>query len=330
MTPVSSEPPLSVGLPVRNGEPYLAQAIEAILGQSFEDLELLLSDNASDDATPDICRHYERQDPRVRYFRQPRNIGLAPNANFVVDRARGKLFKWAASDDLYARTLLERCVAALDEHPEAVLAHSWTALIDASGELTHALEYPLLTSSRQPAERFASVLFGSGGDDIYGVVRTEVLRRVAPLASHHHADRSLVAELALHGPFRQVPGWLYFRREHPAQAEQAHTTVRARCANMDPRRADRLRHPGARLAGEYVWAFVTALRRAPLASADRRACYQALGRWLARRGRSGYTGRGARPRAVTGAGVPLDDVPGAPRAARRAVLSVASPDASRP
>ena len=75
--------------------------------------------------------------------------------------------------------------------------------------------------------------------------------------SYHHADRTIIAELALYGRFYQVPDWLYFRRDHDDRAERACPTMRSRCANMDPRRADRLRHPAVRLYGEYVWAYIS-------------------------------------------------------------------------
>ena len=143
---MSTAPKLSIGLPVYNGEKYVAESLEALLGQSFTDFELIISDNASTDSTGDICRRYEKQDSRVRYFRQPRNIGLAPNHNFVVEQARGELFKWASNDDLYTRDLLERCIDVLDKYPDVVLAHSWTAKVDDSGTLTKALEYQLDTA----------------------------------------------------------------------------------------------------------------------------------------------------------------------------------------
>ncbi len=67
-------------------------------------------------------------------MRHPDNIGQIPNHNYVVEQATGDLFKWAASGDLYARDLVERCVDALDEYPQVVLAHSWEALIDSAEE----------------------------------------------------------------------------------------------------------------------------------------------------------------------------------------------------
>lgn len=280
---MNTVPRLSIGLPVYNGEQYLSEALDALLGQSYEDFELIISDNASTDGTADICRRYAARDPRIRYVRQPHNIGAAPNHNSVFREARGELFKWASHDDLYGRDLLRRCVEALDERPHIVLAHAWHAIIDGAGAVTETFDYRLATNSAHAPERFRSLLFANGGDDFYGVIRTDVLRRVAPHDSYHHADRTIVAEIALHGPFHQVPELLYFRRDHPTRAERANPTKRTRCANLDPRRAHRLRHPTVRLLAEYIWGFIATVRRAPLTSAEQRQCYRHLTQWLASR-----------------------------------------------
>jgi glycosyltransferase involved in cell wall biosynthesis len=278
---LNAVPRLSIGLPVYNGERYLAKSLNALLSQTYEDFELIISDNASTDSTADICRRYEKADPRIRYVRQPRNIGAAPNHNFLFREARGELFKWAGADDLYARNLLESCIAELDEHPEAVLVHSWTAAIDSADNVTQTLKYPLTTDSTSAPERFRTMLFGSGeedhglihSDDQYGVIRADVLRRVAPENSFYHADRVFMIEIALQGPFRQVPDWLYFRRDHADRPQHASPTVRGWCTNLDPRRADKLRNPTARLVAEFLWGYVAAIRRAPISAADRRQCY---------------------------------------------------------
>ncbi len=297
---MTAAPRLSVGLPVYNGASYVAESIEALLGQSYDEFELIISDNASTDDTGEICRHYEKLDPRVSYYRQPVNVGLAPNHNFTVDKARGELFKWAAGDDLYGRDLLKLCVEAMDEYPQVVLAHSWTAMIDGDGTVTKALEYPLATAAPRAPDRFRSLLFDTGGDDDGGMMRTDVLRRTAMKESYHHADRTIIAELALHGPFYQVPDWLYFRRDHPDRAERACPTVRSRCANMDPRRASRLRHPVARLHAEYIWGYASAIRRAPISRQDQHECYRILAEWATRRIRPGRVvgQQGADPPAV--------------------------------
>lgn len=284
---MTTVPKLSVGLPVYNGAEYLAESLDALLGQSFEDFELIISDNASTDGTEEICRTYLEKDARIRYIRLAENIGAAPNHNYVVTEARGKYFKWASHDDLYARDLLGKCVEALDERPEIVLAHSWNAIIDERGRVTQPFDYTLATDSPHAPTRFRSLLLDTGGDDFYGVMRSEVLRKVRPHNSYHHADRVFVASLTLFGQFYQVPELMYFRRDHPTRAERAHPSIRQRCSNLDPRRADKLRHPLPRLLGEYVLGFADAVQRAPLSTVDRRECYRYLFEWLASRARPG-------------------------------------------
>ncbi|MQA59927.1 MAG: glycosyltransferase [Actinophytocola sp.] len=280
---MTTVPRVSIGLPVYNGEQYLAEALDALLGQTYRDFELIITDNASTDGTEAICRRYLAKDPRIRYLRLPENIGAAPNHNFVFTQARGELFKWASHDDLYGRDLLRRCIDALDEHPEAVLSHVTKAIIDGSGTVRRSFDYQLATDSPHAPERFRSLLFAAGGDDFYGVIRADVLRRVTPHDSYHHADRTFVTEIGLHGPFHQVRELLYFRRDHPTRAERANPSKRARCVNLDPRRADRMRNPTVRLLSEYIWGYIAMIRRAPLSPKDRQACYRHLFAWLASR-----------------------------------------------
>jgi glycosyltransferase involved in cell wall biosynthesis len=272
-------PRLSIGLPVYNGERYLAEALDALLTQTFSDFEILISDNASTDRTADICAGYAERDPRIRWYRQPVNLGAAANHHFVVRHARGAYFKWASHDDLYAPDLLRRCVEALDERSGIVLAHAWEAFIDEHGNVIQEVRYPLATDSPDPVVRFASLLNTSGGDDFYGVMRTDVLRTVRRQDSYHNSDRTLMAEVALHGPFHQVPEVLYFRRDHPDRGERA-PSVRARAAVLDPRRADPLRHPVVRLFTEYVAGFVSAVSRSPLSTTQKVRCLSRLAFWL--------------------------------------------------
>lgn len=277
---MSSPPRLTIGLPVYNGQNYLAESIESLLGQTYEDFELIISDNASTDGTPDICADFRKRDNRIRYFRQERNIGLSPNHNFTAAKARGELFKWAAHDDLYGRDLLKLCVEALDKNPDVVLAHSWTARIDGNGKVVKPEEYPLDTASPAAPARFRSTLFGNGGDDDGGVIRGEVLRRIAPYGSYYHADRTAISELVLYGKFYQVPQWLFFRRDHAERAEWKFADARSWCTNLDPKRANGLKNPLTRLYAEYVWGYVRAIHRAPLTPAEQRACYRHLLDWL--------------------------------------------------
>lgn len=269
---VTDAPRLSVGLPVYNGQRFLAEALDSLLDQSFTDFELIISDNASTDDTEEICRRYAAGDTRIRYLRQPRNIGCNPNHNAVLGEARGEYFKWAAHDDLYGRDLLARCVEVLDEHPDVVLCHADMAIIDESGAVVRHFDYTLATGSTDVRERFRSLVVTDGADDEYGVMRTDVLRSVRPKDGYHHASRPFIAEIAFRGRFHQVRELLYFRRDHPARGDR-NTTIPALCTNLDPRRAGQ---STARLLAEYGWRYFEAIARAPLSRADRWACYRIL------------------------------------------------------
>ena len=283
-------PVLSIGLPVYNGERYLRQALDALLAQTFTDFELIISDNASSDSTADICRSYADRDSRIRYVRQGSNVGAAPNHNLLVPLARGRYFKWASHDDLYDPDLLRLCVEALEERPDVVLAHSWDAIIDDHGEVVREVPYELDTDDPRPAVRLRSLLYVPGGNDFYGVMRTDMLRRVRPHDTYYNADRTFVAELVLQGPFYQVPKTLYFRRDHPGRASRAGDR-RARAVALGPRRANRWRNPMLLMYAQYVLGFVSAVWRAPLSGPDRARCFLEIAGWLTSRLRPGRTAR---------------------------------------
>lgn len=278
----STAPRLTLGLPTYNGERYLAAAVDSLLAQTFTDFELLISDNGSTDGTQAIGEAYARADSRVRYVRHPRNLGSTFNHNFVILEARGEFFKWVSDDDLYSPDLLQRCMDALDARPEAVLAHAWTAFIDESGQVIERVRYPLITDVPDVRARFRSLLYTPGGDDIYGIIRMSVLSRIKLFGSYHLADRTFVSELAMYGPFHNVPEHLYFRRDHPNRTERLGANPRLRCTRLDPKRANRWRHPLVRLFAEYLLGYATAIWRAPISWSDRIACWWTLLVWAVR------------------------------------------------
>ncbi len=123
-------PRVSVGLPVYNGENFIKDALDSILAQTFEDFELIISDNASTDGTQQICRQYTSKDQRIRYIRNDGNIGASKNFNQVFELSSGEYFKWIAHDDLCAPEFLERCVEVLDQDPSIVLCFARPKAID--------------------------------------------------------------------------------------------------------------------------------------------------------------------------------------------------------
>jgi glycosyltransferase involved in cell wall biosynthesis len=212
-------------VPVFNGERYLAATLDSLLGQSYPDFELIVCDNASTDRTAEIARAYAARDRRVRYVRQAGNIGSVENFRSAFALAGGRYFQWAAADDLFAPTSLACRVAALDAHPDAVLAYTKTRLIDAEGVVIADYDDGLHLQSARPSARFAAVLERLGYVNLtYALMRSAVLRRTGLLGRFLDSDVVFVAELSLYGTFWEVPEVLFFRRFHPGASSSMSTS----------------------------------------------------------------------------------------------------------
>lgn len=216
---------VSIGLPVFNGENFLAAAIESILGQTCPDFELIICDNASTDDTEGICRAFAKRDSRVRYHRSGRNLGAAPNYNKAFALASAEFFKWAAHDDEMAPGYIGACVEALDADPEAVLCHSLVALIDGQSATLDVHDSRLRGSdSPRASARFSALAIRPHqATDLDGVIRAAALRRTPLIGPFPGSDRALLAELALLGRFLQIREPLFMTREHPGRYRRAAT-----------------------------------------------------------------------------------------------------------
>jgi glycosyltransferase involved in cell wall biosynthesis len=280
----TARPKVTIGLPVYNCGPLIAQAVDSLLSQSYENFELVISDNASTDETGERCRAYAAADRRVQYQRSPTNRGSSWNHNRLVAMARGTYFKWANHDDVCAPTLLERCVGVLDADPGVVLCHSLVEDIDLDGRVIGTHDYRLRTDHGEPSVRYRDLLMMAGGHDLYGVARTDVMRATPPIGScHRHAERPKVTSIALHGRFHQVREVLFRHSDYPGTMQRTFRTSREIAPVLDPRRANPLIHSTPRLHAEYAAMFVRGIRTAPLPSAQRHRVYRVFLEWLVSR-----------------------------------------------
>ncbi len=233
---------LTIGVPVYNGERFLAALLENLTAQTFRDFEIVISDNASTDGTARICHEWARRDPRIRYHRNARNIGACANFNRVFEIGDAPLFKWAAVDDTYGPSYLESCVRLLDENPDAVLAQTEVICVDDKGlpfdrdAATSAFIIPGTTlkyfidpidvgESRFAVRRFYDVLFRCRSNaQIFGVIRREALAMTGLLPNFLGSEKATVLELSLLGRFAQDRAPLFYRCYHPGITEAKSNT----------------------------------------------------------------------------------------------------------
>jgi glycosyltransferase involved in cell wall biosynthesis len=279
------KPLVSFGMPVYNGERFVSESLGSLLAQTFQNFEIVIADNASTDRTEEICRAYAARDPRIRYFRNEKNIGAAGNHNRVVELSTGEFFMWMAHDDICTPTYVEKCLLVLESDPGIVLCYSKTGDIEEHGR---ALErdnvhrqlsvesHDLETNSPRAHLRFRDLIrLDHQCEAMYGVVRTRVLKATPVHGNYADADRVLLAELGLRGRFYVIPEFLFLHREHAERSVELHPTRQERTVWMDPTTAGKILLPHFRQLGELI----LCLHRTPMSFKDRIACYGHLARW---------------------------------------------------
>ena len=203
---------MTIGFPVYNGGGQFEAALNAIRAQTWQNLDILISDNASTDETEAICLRAAAEDERIRYVRQPRNIGPTANFTFVRRQRKGEFFAWAAHDDVRDATYFEKTANALLANERAVLAHSWTTIecADGSSFIDHA--YDDGARSDDPVERLHAFFRCTYNVSIYGLYRSSLLDQVPESDHWLEADKFHLFSTILHGLIIIVPETLFHYR----------------------------------------------------------------------------------------------------------------------
>src|SRR4029077_1343499 len=217
---MNSRPLVSIGVPLYNSDRYLVEALDSLLAQDYPNLEVIISDNGSTDATESICRAYAARDDRIKYHRTETNYGAVWNFNRVAELANGDFFMWAAHDDNRAPTFVSRCVEAFDARPEAVLCCSEVGFIDETGRpIERWFDVHLPTGKRQRA-RVREIAHARYWLDFYGLIRRSALAKIRPAQPVWGFDVVIGMELCLLAQMLLVPERLFFYRLYPQKTTQ--------------------------------------------------------------------------------------------------------------
>ena len=238
--------------------------------QDFADFELIICDNASDDATPEISREYAALDPRVRYYRNEKNVGGTENFNYALQLAAGKYFMWAAGHDLWAPTYLSRCLEVLESDESVVACNSITQWVSRDGKERGSFERQFDTRRYGLLVRGNIALWQVSPFSGYSLIRTSVIRQnrltmrrvIAP-------DYLFGLELALVGPTAIVPELLFFMRDNRGENSKAIKDAKAVGAFLErlyPRGTSPL---GRFKMAKYMVEEMRAIRRARMSTWQR-------------------------------------------------------------
>ena len=243
-------PVVSVGLPVYNGVDRVDEAIHSVINQTLEDIELIVSDNASTDGTQEVCKEIARADERVKYFRNEENLGAAANFNRVFELSRSPFFKWLGHDDVLAPNALETALAVMQSRPDVSIVHWLERMTDETGNLLREYkpEQAFLIDGSTAGKRFRQMLLwrsnGFAGDPFFGLIRREALESTRLQGRGMNPNYLLMQELSLTGKFVTIPEVLAVRVYNDVR-----TTAHGMIRWLDP--AGNIRFPHFRKAKEY-------------------------------------------------------------------------------
>lgn len=205
---------VSIGVPVRNAEQWIEEALLQLVGQSHRKIEIIISDNNSADGTEAICRRYADGDDRISYTRQSITLRADENFRFVLERAQGKYFMWAAHDDRRSLNYVEVLLTALQRDPGASLAFSEVAIFHELGAWTEAapIKYDFACDGKRRFWRglMTRDYIRSGYLHIYGLIRKAALEGYGWPFIEVAADRPLLLFLWRRGRFVQAEGARFY------------------------------------------------------------------------------------------------------------------------
>lgn len=201
---------VTIGLPTYNRPAGLRKCLETILLQSYSNLEIIISDNCStNEEVQKVITEFAAKDSRIKHFRQPTNIGLEENFNFVYRQASAAYFTWMSDDDYFDLNYIEACVTFLEKNTDYILC-SGIAKYYSNGNFL--FDEKMFKLDQGTANKRVLTFFRKAGKNgnFYGVFRNHVLQ-AKPLGEHVGCDWAFMAKLAMLGKLSFVSTTAYHR-----------------------------------------------------------------------------------------------------------------------
>ena len=201
-------PRVSVGIPCYNRPQGLHAMLECVRHQTYKNLEIIVSDNCSpDEQIPKMMAEFVHADKRIQYFRQEKNVGPTSNFNFVRSKASGEYFVWAADDDAWKETYIEKCLERFQAHPSLVMCYSEAVKSAVGGQPEILLASDIATVGMKRMAGLKKFLKNQHRNiEFYGLMKTHIARRYH-FENLFGEDQIFLLFLALHGEVgRTEPG----------------------------------------------------------------------------------------------------------------------------
>ena len=207
-------PLVSIGLPVYNGQETLEEAIVSLRNQSYQNIEIIISDDFSSDASAEIISRHASEDSRVKFFKHGKNLGAVDNFNFVLNKATGLYFFWHGQDDVRHQHYIDKCMLYFRECPNLVYCHTkYVDFIGSTDKKFRNLRSIGFLLDLSIGNRYVSgYSSGIGSTAFYGMYSLEKVRSKLKWENYNGSDMIIFQSVILEGPIAEVPEVLFFYR----------------------------------------------------------------------------------------------------------------------
>lgn len=223
-------------MPVYNGAAWINEALDSLVTQDYQNVEILVADDGSSDASVEICQRFAQRHACIRFTENPANLGAVENFRNTLRQSRGEYFLWASQDDIWMPGFISLLVQRLEACPDCLVALGRVDLIDQGGGYIRSFAFDAASSPEQMSPlRLAYSLLSmrdrrrrkvKNNNYIHGIWRTGTFRKVVDLYPGGFSnERFLLMQLALHGKFAYVEEARFSKRVHLDESRRANDSV---------------------------------------------------------------------------------------------------------
>ena len=207
---------VSLGIPVYNESRFLKKTIDSLINQTYSNIEIIAIDNASTDNSFRILEEYSNKDPRLKIFKNDKNIGLSNNFNLLVSKSSGEYFGWIGAHDIYNKDYIEKMVSKIIKNNNSSVVFSNVSKIDSDNKIIinkKETGFQLLNNNKFIRLLKIPWLIKGSGDIVMGIFEVDKLKKTDLFSkSVLWADVFLVYQLASTGKIIRINEVLRSRR----------------------------------------------------------------------------------------------------------------------
>jgi glycosyltransferase involved in cell wall biosynthesis len=226
------DPLVSVLIPVYNGEKYLELTIKKLLDQTYQNMEIIISDNNSEDSTKEICFKFCEIDKRIKYYKQNTNIGMIKNELFLSEKINGKYFFWMPAGDYIDKEFIKNGINYLEQNNDTISCFGETVYFQNYPEEIKRLKHTEIfnLTSKQRIKNFLN--YQVADILLYGIHRSNIKEKIKPIENCINPELLQIFKIIESGKYKGLKEMCFYKHypdpQNPRSKHQQYMLYRTK------------------------------------------------------------------------------------------------------